>query len=221
MTKRLANGLDDATVVRRLVDRMRAPRLHARRALEPLEPRGIAEYDAAVERLELRVARLRDPRTWVDPPATTSFLVVGPFGTGKTLIAVRMLAAAYVGLKASGRKLGAVEVPLFVKAREATEVRFIKSGIPEDEADEAEALRERIFGTRFLVLDDLGRIAGYKGEEEFLERVIESRYENELVTAVTASKLTFESARLVDFVESAAYEKFVLSGESGRKPADG
>lgn len=213
--------MHEQTVISRLRSRMKAPPKHARLAFVPtseMRDNLVAGYRAALDRVEVLAAALADPATWrARPPAFTSVVLVGSFGTGKTRLAVKLLAHAYVGLKASGWRMAAFEVPLFARARELGDLRFrpLDRG---DERDDIEDLRDRVFRSRFLVLDDIGRTSGYKGEAEFLERVVEARVEAELPTVVTASSLP-ASERLTDFLAGADFERIPLTGESRR--ADG
>lgn len=204
-------------VIDRLINRMRAPRVHSKLAFVPtseMEDGGNDQYREALEFIESEAVRLANPQTW-ESESNASFMFVGNFGTGKTRLAVKLMAHAYVGIKTLGR-IGRIGTPLFIKAKDLGELRFSFSNLPEDDAQRLQALRAEVHESPFLVLDDIGRIVGYKGEEEFLERVIEHRYENELTTVVTASKSNFESQRLKDFLESSAYERVILAGESRR-----
>ncbi len=47
--------------------------------------------------------------------------------------------------------------------------------------------RRRILGSPLLVIDDLNRVSAVRGELEFVEEVLEARWNAELATIATAS----------------------------------
>ena len=66
---------------------------------------------------------------------------------------------------------------------------------------EMEALRDRLFEAYLVVIDDIGRIADYRGESLYLERVIEKRYNDKLSTILTSNtNLADLPARFQDFL---------------------
>lgn len=209
--------IDDETLRSRLASRMRAPRKFAALAAvsaDEMEDDDRDAYRAALDRVEQIAAEF-------ELGELRSLIFSGSFGTGKTRLAVRLLGAAYRGLKMKKVALKDNAVPMFIKATELVEMRFNFRDAPEDEIDERALLRDRAFNAVFIVLDDIGRIAGYKGEEEFIERVIEHRYENDLPTLVTASTDKFDSARLLDFLQSDDYEHVIFGTRSRRSSSNG
>lgn len=210
----------------RVAARCNAPRRYVRLELEDMDDGGDAAYGAALARL-LALGR--------DDLATGRFLerprflqLAGPFGTGKTRAATWLLVQACLGVRRRPRGVtsgwtGASLLPYFARAAELNDYRFVGFGRGDDGGDQRESVRERIFRTPFLVLDDLGRLAGNRGEEAFVERVVEERFDAELSTVITSNvKPTVAGeapdglpARFADFLRQ--FECVPLVGPSRRE----
>jgi len=133
----------------------------------------------------------------------------GKLGSGKTRLAAWLLAQHYMHVVES--RTGATgRQPLFTSAAALTELRFRQTG--EEDLERAGKL-EQVFHGSFLVIDDLARIPGYKGEEAFLERVVEERYNAELSTVLTGNAKTgVFGERFADFLTY--FTEIVLVGKS-------
>lgn len=104
------------------------------------------------------------------------FLVIdGRFGNGKTRTAAHLVTAAYHGFVANHRVRAESTRPYFIRASAAARVRF----------DQDNGIWAYLFDSCFLVLDDINRIAGYKGETDFIEEVIEHRHQKGRSTVIT------------------------------------
>lgn len=136
------------------------------------------------------------------------FLVIdGSYGNGKTRTACHLLEAAYHGyLKRSVSRSTEVR-PYFLRASKAANKRF--------DSDSAESLFCE--ESPFLVLDDINRLAGYKGESDFLEDVIEDRFNLRLSTVVTMNvKLEAIEARLGSYLKNFIPMHFSAPDQRGR-----
>lgn len=99
----------------------------------------------------------------------------GSFGNGKTRVACHLLAAAYDGFRKCRNKLVDPVEPRFLKASLAARKRF------DDDSAEKLFVEEAYV----LVIDDVNRVSGYKGEMEYLEDAIEDRFQKRLSTILT------------------------------------
>lgn len=110
-------------------------------------------------------------------------LIDGSYGNGKTRTACHLVEAAYDAYFNNSRvRGGGVMRPYFVTAQRAAAVRFD----PESE------IRAHLEDSVFLALDDVNRLAGYKGEQDFIEMTIEDRHNRGLSTVITMN-LALES----------------------------
>lgn len=144
---------------------------------------------------------------YIDEPIF--YWIEGKYGTGKTRIATWLVKQAYLGIR--GRSFGFEYDfrPLFMSASQITEYRFNKF----DEDPDYDEIRERIFKCSFLAIDDIGKIASYKGEKLFIERVIEERWNEQLSTIITSNVDSKEiSMRFDDFIST--FDNFVIVGKS-------
>jgi DNA replication protein DnaC len=141
-----------------------------------------------------------------------SLIMTGPFGVGKTRLAVWLLRRAFEFLR--GRAASSVGFPRFFRATDLADLRFSRSySAPEDEEDRRAEARDALERSPFVVVDDIGRVAGYKGESLYLETVVERRFEGELATVLTANELPTEG-RFADFIRY--FEEVPLVGRSHR-----
>lgn len=141
-----------------------------------------------------------------------ALVLTGPFGVGKTRLAVWLLRRAFEFLR--GRAASSVGFPRFFRSTDLAELRFGRSfSGPEDEEDRREEARDALERSPFVVIDDIGRSAGYRGEELYLETVVEKRFDAELGTVLTANKLPTEG-RFADFIRY--FEEVPLVGRSHR-----
>lgn len=116
----------------------------------------------------------------------------GEYGNGKTRTACHLVEAAYRGYLDNPAARGDVLRPYFVMASEAARVRF------DDDSD----LHPYMHDSVFLAFDDINRLAGYKGEQEFIETIIERRYYRGLSTVITVNGyLESVSGRLGSFLK--------------------
>lgn len=141
-----------------------------------------------------------------------SLVICGPFGTGKTRVAVWLLRNAWDAC----RKLvtSTLDFPRFFRAPDLAELRFGRSfSAPEDEEDRKDADRTALDRAPVVVIDDVGRVSGYKGEELFIEAVVEKRYDADLSTILTMNEVPREG-RFADFLDY--FEELTLAGRSHR-----
>jgi DNA replication protein DnaC len=144
------------------------------------------------------------------------FWIRGKYGSGKTRVATWLLKKAYLGMKGRSFGYNFDFRPLFMTASEITEYRFKKFNCSTDEEIDYEEMRDRIFGCSFLVIDDIGKIASYKGEKHFIERVIEERWNERLSTVITSNIDAKEiSDRFDDFVST--FDQFTMIGKSRKE----
>jgi len=115
------------------------------------------------------------------------FLILkGDHGNGKTRCAVHLMESAFKSFSGS-IKNHFLWAPYFLSCYEIGKYRF----------DFEEEAKDKLFlfKSGFLVLDDVGRFAGYKGELEFLQHIIEKRYNEMLSTVLTGNTLEHFSER--------------------------
>lgn len=182
--------------------------------LDGMDDGGDRDYRAALARVrELS----RDLRVDGPPDDGLYLYLVGNFGSGKTRLATWVLREVYAGILERGVGPGRTSAtrPLFVEAKRFGDLRFLRRE-DEDVDDERVGLRERLFTSTLLVIDDVSRIAGYKGEVNFLEDVVETRYNECLSTVLTGNTPDVTEtlgARLADFV-GGYFEVLALGGPS-------
>jgi DNA replication protein DnaC len=206
---------DRERILRELKQRCRVPRHFADLELEDMEDDGNAGYRKQLRRIEAFAAERLDGAEFIGSKPLFVYLT-GSFGAGKTRAAAWLLKRAYLGMKRHRAGLiGARSTPLFVRTNRLVEFRFPKRD-EEEEAEEWNLLRDRVFSTRFLVIDDIGRIADYKGELVFLERVVEERFDEGLSTVITSNlsgeELRALGARFADFL--AMFEEVTLTSRT-------
>lgn len=142
-------------------------------------------------------------------------ILEGAFGSGKTRLAVWLLRRAYA--HRGRRRLRQSAFPRFAHATEAVELRFAQRyGEPdEDELRRAE-IRECLARSPLVVLDDVGRVSGYKGEEMYLETIVERRWNDGLSTILTMNARPAVNSRFADFLRY--FETLAIEGVSERGP---
>lgn len=180
-----------------------APRGFARLQLSEMDATGNEERFARVREVGAKLS------TW---PTVEWFplLLTGAFGVGKTRIATWLLRKAF---EAWGpRAQEGPRFPRFFSAADLANLRF-KSFAAEDEEDQRDLLRDALEHSPVLVIDDVGRISGYKGEELYLESVVERRFNAERTTILTLNEVPAEG-RFADFL--AYFEEIALAGDSRR-----
>jgi DNA replication protein DnaC len=140
-------------------------------------------------------------------------LLLGTFGVGKTRAAVWLLRRAYEHL--APLSLCGLDFPRFFRATDLAELRFKKHfGGEDEEEDRREEARDALERCPLVVVDDVHRVVGYKGEEVFLESVVEKRYDAELATVLTANELPAEGTRFADFLRY--FRTYPIGGRSHR-----
>lgn len=156
--------------------------------------------------------RLAEVATELRSGALPNLVLSGPFGTGKTRIATHLLRMYF---EASRFEVyDAWQWPRFFTARDVAELRFARAyGGAEDEEDAKEVDRDALRRSPLVAIDDLGRIAGYRGEETFVESVVERRYEAEFGTILTMNTVPTEG-RFADFLRY--FEEVSIVGSSHR-----
>jgi DNA replication protein DnaC len=183
-----------------------APIRLARLKLGTITARESPLYREALERLAEVAAAL------YDGDLDVNLVLTGDFGVGKTRVAVHLLRFAYDAILPTTSEMW--HFPRFFTARAVVELRFARSySSPEDEEDAREADREALRRSPLVVIDDVGRIAGYKGEETYVEAIVEDRYENERATILTFNQMPTEG-RFADFLRY--FEEVSLVGASHR-----
>jgi DNA replication protein DnaC len=183
-----------------------APSRFAFLTLDDLDREGNEETLQVVERLgdELSTGSVLDD---------LNLILLGSFGVGKTRLSVYLLRSAYEYL--APHASCHLDFPRFFRATDLAELRFGPSfGSAEDEEDRRAESRFALERSPFVVIDDVHRVAGYKGEEVFLESAIERRYDSRLSTVLTMNELPKENARFADFLRY--FETIPLVGGSRR-----
>lgn len=120
----------------------------------------------------------------------------GGFGNGKTRAAAHLVQAARSAWFRRDGKHADLRWPYFVRASELVSMRF-------DDFSGPGFARTVVSRSAFLAIDDIGRLNGYKGEREFVEQVIERRFDESLSTVVTVNCPVSElgAERFVDFMK--------------------
>lgn len=211
----MKDGVDEERC-RRIARRLRIPSRLAAVEVSEMRDLGGKGYAKSLKRLEELSDDLLEGSFLEDP---VHLLIGGNFGTGKTMSSACLLRRAYLGIKSRGiHFFDAERVPLFARASEIGEYRFNRV-VDDDNSEDYEQIRGRLFNCAFLVIDDIGRIADYKGERDFLERVIEHRYDEELSTVLTCNlsdeELKSQSPRFYDFL--GRFEEILMIGETRRE----
>lgn len=193
---------------RKFVETSGAPRRFADVRIENLEPGENAEIFALVRELGRAFAEDFEGR-----PVSTEFAVLlGTFGTGKTTLATWLLRRSWEYW--APKSTSSLDFPRFFRISDLAELRFRKHFDVDDDEDRREESRRALECAPVVVIDDVHRVAGYRGEEVFLESVVEKRYDNELSTILTANEMPAEDSRFADFLKY--FRIFPLVGESHR-----
>lgn len=172
----------------------------------------LAEMDPAKNEKRLRLLARIGEELEGGGRSDLALILTGPFGVGKTRVAVWLLRRAYERWRP--KATSTLDFPRFFRSTDLAELRFGRSySAPEDEEDRKAAARDALERAPFVVIDDIGRVAGYRGEELYLESVVERRFENERATVLTANKLPSEG-RFADFIRN--FEEIPLVGRSHR-----
>ena len=185
--------------------------------LGDMEDRGDDDYRESLNKIAKVGGHLYESRGL----AEVFLFMSGAFGAGKTRAACWLLDRFYRGVRDQPEEeqmgFGGFP-PFFISAKAMGKFRFSTlMDAPDDEAAVAEyqGRRERLFKSRFLVIDDANRLAGQKGEFEFLEEVVEERWNNLRSTVITTSSGPDEyPARFADFVKT--FERVTFPVESFR-----
>lgn len=164
------------------------------------------EYRAILARIKQLGVELAELHACLKRPV---FLCLkGSFGTGKTRSAVWLLRQAYLGVKHMS------QAPYFMTSAQLVDVRFERRG--SDEADDPiNERRDRAFRSPFLVLDDVARFSGFRGEQDFVERVVDERFNAGRSTVLTSNARDGDlPERFQDLLRG--FEELVFKGESHR-----
>ena len=168
------------------------------------------DYAEAIGEVERALERLVDPG---EPP--TFLKLRGAIGGGKTRAAVWLLRELY----AASYPICGATCPLFLRASALVDLRFraLSPRDDDEEEDRREVLRGRLESASLVVLDDVARVEGFRGEEHYVERVIETRVDLDRPTILTLNSVDGLSARFRDLLEE--FESVVLAPErSFRRP---
>jgi hypothetical protein len=184
----------------------------APRRLTEFDPRKLDWGEAATDVAE--VLALGD-RLAKGEERDVSVALTGAFGVGKTLLAVHLLRRAWDFWFWSPRSTSRLDFPRFFRATDLAELRFKRNfGGEDDEEDRRGGEREALARAPLVVIDDVQRVAGYRGEEVYLETVLERRHDDRLATVLTANRLPEDDTRFADFLRY--FEVFPINGESHR-----
>jgi|GEM_PF-4521407 len=174
----------------RLVKKCGVPRRYALMRLDDMV------VDDSNRRQLRHVTKLCERLRAGDPADPVFAVLCGTTGNGKTRCATHMLQAALEGWDSNpGEMLPRFSRwPYFIRGSRVGDHRFERD-------DEPSRVRPFLFGASFLVIDDLGKIADYKGEREFIEMLIEQRFDDEASTVLTMN-ITPEQfgVRFADFL---------------------
>lgn len=183
-----------------------APRNLARLELSEMT-RPSDAYGEALRSVEDLLPRLLD-RT--RGPVLVKFC--GTLGSGKTRAATWLLREYY----AASFPIVASTCPLFLAADDLVDLRFraIYRREEDEEEERREVLRDRLKTADLLVLDDVARVEGFRGEEHFVERTIERRIQLERSTVLTLNGVEGLSDRFRDILEE--FEEVAFPGRSFR-----
>lgn len=166
-------------LTRALVIRCNVPLIFAPLELEDMRDDGDAVYRVAITQLAKIGDELADAK-----PKPKFIYLRGIYGTGKTRVAAWLVRRAYprVAFRSSS------EVPYFITSSSLADVRFEQRVGPNDECDHpSNERRWRAFHAPLLAIDDVGRFVGFRGEQEFIERVIDERIMAGRSTVVTSN----------------------------------
>lgn len=132
----------------------------------------------------------------------------GGYGVGKTRAACHLLEAAYKGFKLKRASRSSNVRPQFLRASKASRSRFDDDSVEKLMCEESP----------FLVLDDVNRIAGYKGEESFVEDVVEERRDAGLSTLITINTpLEQIEGRFGSYLKTFTHIRFSAPDQRGKR----
>lgn len=187
------------------------PKRYVGLKLDEMDDYGDVDYRKQLDKIDEIGSKFREDR---DLPIY--LFLYGKFGSGKTRSAVWLLEQFYRRL--SDDKKCPIR-PLFIKASDLGEYRFQRKWVDDDNYDEicrTEKIRKQLFEGPLLVVDDVARIAGYKGEFDFFEQVVESRYDNELSVILTSSTSPTDfDGRFNDYLSY--FDEMLFTGKSRRE----
>ena len=149
-------------------------------------------------------------------------LLYGGFGSGKTMISAMMARAATEGILSEKFKVAknSGRLPYFVRAIDMINCRFDRK-IYDESQEKIELIRKTLYNSEFLVIDDIGRLNGFKGETNFVQTIIDHRYDNMLATFVNTNVIysgkSFEKSRMADMFYN--FEQYKLNGLSRKDRA--
>jgi len=169
----------------KFLPRTACPRKFARLDLDGMRPGASGDYLAALDQIAAIGETLRSRRFLSEP---VFLLLSGPFGSGKTRAACWLLLQAYLGVTEGRCPPGFA--PLFIRVPQLADLRFRALGGGAEEGEDEErrgAVRDRLDSCSLLVIDDVARVAGYRGEEQFVESVVERRWEDERSVILTGN----------------------------------
>jgi len=172
-------------------------------------PRDSKERDA-YRGLLRKLERARDRLVAAEEPVLLALR--GSIGSGKTRSAVWLLREYYASIPSVFLRTA----PLFLPASDLVDLRFraLYGRGDDEEEDRREALRERLETSSLLVLDDVARVEGFRGEEHYVERTIERRLALEAPTILTLNSDDGLSERFRDLLNE--FESIVFSAPSFR-----
>jgi hypothetical protein len=209
------------TELTKFVTRTACPRKFARLDLDGMRHGGAGNYLAALDQIAVIGEALLCRRYLTDP---VFLLLSGPFGSGKTRAACWLLLQAYLG--AIDGRCPPGFAPLFIRVPQLADLRFraLGDGREDEDEDHRAALRDRLSDCALLVIDDVARVAGYRGEEQYVENIVERRWEDERSIILTGNvdgeadasgkRLPGLSPRFRDFLRY--FEVIALTGETRR-----
>lgn len=189
---------------RKFVETTGAPRRLAGLDLAEMDRVGNVEVLRALEDLGRDLAAGKVDDVFV--------LLLGTFGVGKTRIATWLLRMAWDFL--APRSTSGLDFPRFFRVSDLADLRFKKHFGEDEDEDRRDEARRALELAPLVVIDDVHRVAGYKGEEVFLEGVVEKRYDAELSTILTANELPGEGTRFADFLRY--FKTYPIGGRSHR-----
>jgi DNA replication protein DnaC len=204
----------ERNLIRELKLRCGVPRAFAELELSEMDSGGEEDYREVLREFQRIALKRLDSGEFLENPVL--LYVSGPFGTGKTRILTGLLKRAYQYLVSHRPGLISPRTsPLFLRSQDLVELRFRRF---EGEEEETELLRERVRSSVLLAIDDVGRLNDFRGEMNYLERVVEDRVEEGLSVLISSnlgdSELKKNAPRFLDFLSF--FETYTLTCASWR-----